>query len=430
MHRFPKVVFLFFTLAWSFSYLRAGGQELDIEALKKTAPKVYIDCAMCDLDYIRTEITFVNYVRDRKEAQVHLLITTLRAGSGGREYTLSFIGQNEFEGINGTQKYFSSPTDTQDETRQGLVKALKIGLMSYVARTPIASRIAISYQEEEKPEAVRDKWNRWVFNFSASGYFNGEESYASNSFRLNFSASRVTPEMKIRFSLASSHSFSRFEYESETIESTLEGFDFNSLAVVSLSEHWSVGGFIKASSSTYQNIRLSFSPSPAIEYNFFPYAQSTRRQLRCLYSLKFATVRYREETIYDKMSENLWGQSLSVTLDLKEKWGSISTTLAASHYFHDFSKYNLTLYTALSLNLVKGLNFFAFGGGSRIHDQINLAKGGASLEEVLLRRKQLATNYSYFFSVGLSYTFGSIFTNVVNPRFGEGGSTGMFIQID
>lgn len=430
MHRFPKVVFLFFTLAWSFSYLRAGGQELDIEALKKTAPKVYIDCAMCDLDYIRTEITFVNYVRDRKEAQVHLLITTLRAGSGGREYTLSFIGQNEFEGINGTQKYFSSPTDTQDETRQGLVKALKIGLMSYVARTPIASRIAISYQEEEKPEAVKDKWNRWVFNFSASGYFNGEESYASNSFRLNFSASRVTPEMKIRFSLAGSHSFSRFEYESETIESTLEGFDFNSLAVVSLSEHWSVGGFIKASSSTYQNIRLSFSPSPAIEYNFFPYAQSTRRQLRCLYSLKFATVRYREETIYDKMSENLWGQSLSVTLDLKEKWGSISTTLAASHYFHDFSKYNLTLYTALSLNLVKGLNFFAFGGGSRIHDQINLAKGGASLEEVLLRRKQLATNYSYFFSVGLSYTFGSIFTNVVNPRFGEGGSTGMFIQID
>lgn len=430
MHRFPKVVFLFFTLAWPFSYLRAGGQELDIEALKKTAPKVYIDCAMCDLDYIRTEITFVNYVRDRKEAQVHLLITTLRAGSGGREYTLSFIGQNEFEGINGTQKYFSSPTDTQDETRQGLVKALKIGLMSYVARTPIASRIAISYQEEEKPEAVRDKWNRWVFNFSASGYFNGEESYASNSFRLNFSASRVTPEMKIRFSLAGSHSFSRFEYESETIESTLEGFDFNSLAVVSLSEHWSVGGFIKASSSTYQNIRLSFSPSPAIEYNFFPYAQSTRRQLRCLYSLKFATVRYREETIYDKMSENLWGQSLSVTLDLKEKWGSISTTLAASHYFHDFSKYNLTLYTALSLNLVKGLNFFAFGGGSRIHDQINLAKGGASLEEVLLRRKQLATNYSYFFSVGLSYTFGSIFTNVVNPRFGEGGSTGMFIQID
>ncbi|MGQ9672820.1 MAG: hypothetical protein ACUVV5_06770 [Candidatus Aminicenantales bacterium] len=430
MDRFPKVVFLFFTLAWSFSYLRAGGQEMDIEALKKTAPKVYIDCAMCDLDYIRTEITFVNYVRDRKEAQVHLLITTLRAGSGGREYTLSFIGQNEFEGINGTQKYFSSPTDTQDETRQGLVKALKIGLMSYVARTPIASRIAISYQEEEKPEAVRDKWNRWVFNFSASGYFNGEESYASNSFRLNFSASRVTPEMKIRFSLAGSHSFSRFEYESETIESTLEGFDFNSLAVVSLSEHWSVGGFIKASSSTYQNIRLSFSPSPAIEYNFFPYAQSTRRQLRCLYSLKFATVRYREETIYDKMSENLWGQSLSVTLDLKEKWGSISTTLAASHYFHDFSKYNLALYTALSLNLVKGLNFFAFGGGSRIHDQINLAKGGASLEEVLLQRKQLATNYNYFFSVGLSYTFGSIFTNVVNPRFGEGGSTGMFIQID
>lgn len=54
------------------------GEPPGIEDLKRTAPKVFIDCEDCDLDYIRTEITFVNYVRDRKEAQVHVLITTLR----------------------------------------------------------------------------------------------------------------------------------------------------------------------------------------------------------------------------------------------------------------------------------------------------------------------------------------------------------------
>ena len=130
----------------------------DIEALKKTAPKIFIDCGDCDIDYIRTEITFVNYVRDRKEAQVHILITTLRTGSGGLEYTLSFTGQNEFAGLDDTQQYYSNKTDTEDEVRAGMVNALKMGLMGYVARTPIAGRVSIDYQQEEKPKSAVDKW--------------------------------------------------------------------------------------------------------------------------------------------------------------------------------------------------------------------------------------------------------------------------------
>jgi len=428
--RASGAAWLFF-LAWLVAAGPAPAQEeqVDIEAFKKAAPTVFIDCGACDIDFIRTEIAFVNYVRERKEAQVHILITTLRTGSGGREYTISFIGQREFRGVNDTQKYFSSQTDTEDEARRGLVQALKVGLMSYVAKTPLASRIVISYAGEEKPAAA-DKWNYWVFSLSTGGFFSGEAAYQSRSLRANFSANRVTPQLKIRLSVSDSHYFNRFEYDSQTIESTMESFDFNGLLVKSLGEHLSVGGFLKGFSSTSHNIRFFLSPSSAVEFNFFPYAQSTRRQLRCLYTLRFAAVKYREETIYDKMSENLWGQSLSVTLDLKEKWGSVSTTLAGSHYFHDFSKYNLTLFSVINLQLVKGLSVFALGGGSRIHDQLYLAKGEASLEEILLQRRQLATSYDYFFSVGLSYTFGSIFTNVVNPRFGDSGQGGISINID
>ena len=39
-------------------------------------------------------------------------------------------------------------------------------------------------------------------------------------------------------------------------------------------------------------------------------------------------------------------------------------------------------------------------------------------EEILLRQRELATSFQYFVSLGVSYTFGSIFSNVVNPRFG------------
>jgi hypothetical protein len=37
----------------------------------------------------------------------------------------------------------------------------------------------------------------------------------------------------------------------------------------------------------------------------------------------------------------------------------------------------------------------------------------------------LQTGFRYFGSFGLTYTFGSPFNNVVNPRFGGGGGGGM-----
>lgn len=403
--------------------------QVDLEALKKTAPKVYIDCGMCDIEYIKTEITFVNYVRDRKEAQVHILITTQSTGSGGREYTLSFSGQNDFKGLDDTIKYFSNQTDTADEIRKGLVKTIKMGLLTYVARTPISSRIAVSYAEEKKPQDVIDKWKSWVFSISGNGYFNGEESYKYSSIGANLSANRVTPEIKIRLGLSARSQHNRYEYGGRSSESNQESYYFDGLVVKSIDEHWSVGGYLNASSSSYDNIRFSLSPAPAIEYNVFPYSQSTRRQLCFLYRIAFRVVRYREETVYFKTKENLWLESLSVALTVKEKWGSVSAQLSGAHYFHDFHKYNLDAYGTVQLNLFKGLNAFVLGGGSRIRDQLSLVKGEASLEEIILRRRQLETGYNYFFMFGLSYTFGSIFTNVVNPRFGStGGGTSVIIN--
>ena len=425
---FPLAVFLICFL-WV-PYVLSQAEETDIEALKKSAPKVYIDCGSCDIDYIRTEITFVNYVRDRKEAQIHILITTQRTASGGMEYTLAFIGQHEFQGIDDTQKYFSNKTDTDDEIRLGLVKTLKMGLMGYVAKTPISSRISISYAEQAKPKPEVDRWKNWVFSLSGRGYFNGEKCYSYQSLSGSFSASRVTPELKISVSLSGYYYGNQYSYGGQTVESTSESYYLSSLLVKSLNDHWSVGGFLDASSSTYENMRLSLIPAPAIEYNLFPYSQSTRRQLRFLYKIGFNSFQYREVTIYNKTYENLWNESLSATLTLKEKWGSVSTTLQGSHYFHDFKKNRLSLYSTLSLQLYKGLNFFIFGGGARIHDQLFLSMRGASLEEILLRRRELETSYSYYCSVGLSYTFGSIFTNVVNPRFGSTSSGGISISIN
>jgi hypothetical protein len=391
------------------------------EEMKETALKVYMDCDLCDIEYIKTEIAFVNYVRDRREAQLHILITTQSTGSGGQEYTLAYLGQLEYAGQDDVLRYYSGKTDTEDETRQGLVQTLKIGLMRYVAKTPISRRISITLMDQVKPTSVRDKWKSWVFGLSARGFFNGQKSVVYNSLNGNFSAIRVTPELKIRMSFAASHYSNKYIVEGQDIESTLSSRSLQTMIVKSRGQHWSVGGYLSLTSSSYSNIQFALKPAPAVEYDLFPYSQSTRKQLRFLYKLNFNAVRYDEETIYLKTKETLWSEDLSITLELKEKWGTVSASLEGSHYFHDLSKYRIQLYGEVSLRLYKGLSIDLFGGGSRIHDQLSLPKREASLEDILLMRKQLATSYDYYFSVGISYTFGSIYSNVVNPRFGSGG---------
>ncbi len=404
------------------SYSYADDEDFDIDEIKKSAPKIFLDCRRCDHDFIRTEIPFVNYVRHREEADVHILVTTQRTGSGGREYTMAFIGKEDYVDIQEILKYVTDRTDTRDDERKGLVQILKMGLAPYVSRTPVAKYISILCKEELRPTAVEDKWNFWVFNVGLNGSLSGEKSRNYTSLRGNFSASRVTPDIRIRMSISGNFNRSNFTIEEDDTSTTISSYsdrkNFSSLYVKSISDHWSVGAWLSASSSTYNNIDLSISPVPAIEYNLFPYSQSTRRQLRFLYRVGYRFVDYEEKTIYSKNRESLLYESLSITFAVKEPWGNMSASLRGSHYFHDFKKNRLEIDGYLSVRLFRGFSLNMGGRFSAIHDQLSLPKAGASLEDTLLRRKLLATSYDYGGSIGFSFTFGSVYSNVVNPRFG------------
>jgi hypothetical protein len=270
---FGSILLLFFGV------LGASAQDAaaDLEALKKSAPKVFLDCGECDIEYIKNEISFVNYVRDRKEAQVHILVTTQQTGSGGREYTLTFIGQNEFAGLDDSVRYFSKQSDTQDDIRKGLVRSLKQGLAAYAARTPIASHLIVRAEEESRPAAARDKWDSWVFNIGGDGGFNGEEAYTQNSYGFNLTANRITADWKLRIGLSSHFDDDSFAYDGTEIKSSRENYSADGLLVKSLGAHWSAGISLDAFSSTYDNTRFGFTAAPAVEFNLFPYAEATRR---------------------------------------------------------------------------------------------------------------------------------------------------------
>ena len=379
---------------------------------------MYIDCRRCDMDYIRSEITFVNHVRDRLEAQVHILVTTQRTGAGGREYTLTFIGREAYAGIEDTLKYVSRQSDTDEMIRSGLVQVLKLGLMPYVAKTPLADHISISFTVPTEPTAVEDRWDYWVFRTRVNTFFRGEKSNNFLSLNGSLSANRVTPDLKVNISIFGNYSENNFDVDNQTITSISRSKGFNSYIVFSLGDHWSWGGSTSLRSSTFRNIDLSLSAGPAVEYNWFPYSESTRRQFRFEYGLTYEYFDYEEETIFNKTIERLGKERVAISLELTEQWGSASAGLEGSHFLHDFSKNRLQLFGQLSVRLIEGLSIRFFGSGSSVRDQLSLRKGVATEEEILLRRKELATQYRYFGSVGLSYTFGSIYSNVVNERFG------------
>ena len=432
-------IFLFVALAMCcclpLSSIHAQDRQLDQNQAQQEGLKVFVDCKdyWCDLDYIRTEITYVNYVRDRKDADVHVLITTQQTGGGGIEFTLTFIGLKQFEGNENTLKYVSHQTDTEDEIRKGLVRILKIGLMEFVAHTNAIENIDVSYKmpekEKEQPQEVKDPWNYWTFQVRISGSGNGEKSYKTNRISGSLSASRTTEEWKMRFSINNSYNESKFNYgENFSYTDVRRNYDFSSMVVKSLGNHWSFGTRGFANASTYSNIDYAIGVAPGFEYNVFPYSESTRRELTFRYAVNTNYNDYREITIFEKTKETLFNHSLEIAYNVKEPWGSISTSVDATNYLHDMNLYRLSLFNSLNIRIVKGLSINMFGFLSFLRGQISLPLREADPEEVLLRRRMLKTSYNYFFSLGLSYTFGSIYNNVVNPRYGGSGGGRIIIM--
>jgi hypothetical protein len=416
---FALLTFLsFFTFIPSYA-------QTPTDTLRKDALRVYMETT----DYLRKEIPYINYVRDIKDAQVYIISSSQKTGSGGKEYSYFLIGQERFSGMKDTLIFRSSPDDTDDRVREGQVEVLKQGLMRYVMATPLAKHIKISFTEPMAAEVTSDKWDSWVFSASLSGMLQGQRSYNSNQIFSSLSARRITSELKMDFDLDYNYNLDKFTIDDQEVNSINNSKSFEVLVVKSINEHWSVGGETEIESSTFRNYKLKTTIMPGIEYDIYPYSESTRRQIRLLYSAGFLYQSYSDTTIFDKMQENLWGHSLKAAYQVVQKWGSVNLSLDWFNYFHDWSKNNLSLDGSIEVRLAKGLSLQVGGGAAMIHDQLALVKGGATREEILLKRKELATVFSYFTFFGLSYTFGSIYNNVVNPRFGN-SSGGMSISFN
>lgn len=421
------------------------------------ALRVFLDCSyQCDVDFIHTEVTFVNWVRDRFDGKVVLLVTTQTTGGGGTDYTLTFIGQMEFQGRADTLHYFAAQGATGDETRHGMVRVVRLGLVRYVMTTPVAASLDVRFGPPPGPRGPggppreqRDPWNRWVYSASLNSNFSGEQASSYGYLSADLSANRITETWKIQLDLYGSENRSRYSYTptydstfqvrpgrdttvlitgpTSTTRTTKQSWSASGLVVRSVSAHWSAGLRGNLSGSTSSNTDLKASVAPSIEYDWFPYAESTRRQLRFNYSVGVESAWYSETTLYDWRAESYMKHELDVALGLRQPWGSASLSVNGTQYWNDARNPNVDVYGSTSVRLLRGLSLNFYGGYSFVRSQRYLPVQGATRDEVLLQLRQLRTSYSYYGGFGFSYTFGSVYNNVVNPRFGSSGGGGMTI---
>ena len=386
--------------------------------------QVFIDCQTdCFTDFLREETSFVDFVRDRNDADVHVIITSTNTGGGGREYNLSFIGARAFAGRELTLKAVTGTGDPEDVRRRHLLNTLRLGLLQYLAKDGVPQNLQLDVELKQQAAQAgprRDPWNNWVFSIEGSAQVSGEETQRQRQLSAEFSADRITPDWKLTFGYELDHEREQFDLdEDDPVDVRRREHDFSALIVKALGEHWSLGARGEIQSSTFDNIEFRVAAAPAIEHNVFPYSAYQRRQLRSQYAVGIARQSYYEETLFGKFEETLPAHEFSVTYDQREQWGSVEARVEWFQYLNDTSKYRLEAFGDLSWRILRGLSISLEGSASRVRDQIALRRRGATQEEVLLRLRELQSGYEYDFSIGFTYSFGSIFSSIVNPRFGQ-----------
>lgn len=392
-------------------------------------PRVFFDCdgPNCNSQYYRTEISWVNWVNDRAVADIHVIMGSVQAGAGGREYQLDFLAVDPTSGYEEQMVYLALGTDTDRETLDGLTHTLGLGIAEWANANGYRGLVSLVGPDLEQGggapqrlvsrEEVDDPWNLWVFSLNVSANRQAEETSTTNQLNGGFNASRVSPTWKLNFNTFVNHRRLRRELSDGTFNDIRTNWTFNQLVAYSVAEHWSVGvtGSIGRSVQDNQRFRARF--SPAIEYSFFPYEEATRRSLTALYRVGPWYADYIEPTIYTEVEELRYEQALEIDFSSRQTWGDAGLTLSFSNFLHDFDLNRRSIRGDVSYRVTRGFEIQASGEMAWVNDQIFLSAEDASDEEALLNLRQRATDRTERFSLGVRIQFGSIFNNVVNNRF-------------
>lgn len=384
---------------------------------------VFMDCDRCDYDHIRREITFVNYVRDPNQADVHVFITDQRTGLRGRQYQLTFLGQREYESLDYTFERSIDPNATNDEARNAVTAAIRLGLVPYVAQTEVLPLLELNYDDESGDGTVEqepvDPWNHWIFTLYGGDFeLELESNRVVFDSRWGIFADHQDETWKLRVRPYFNYDLVKIQRPGlPDVRSSIRRHGLDTYAIRSLGPHWSLGAFGTYVTRNDRNLRHRAELTPGVEFSLLPYEEATRRAITFVYQVGVIWVDYFEETIFNQTEEWLPRHELGVNVAIRQPWGDIYGGIEGSHYFHDATKRSAEVSASASVRVYEGLSLRIGGDFEMIQDQLSLPLGDASLEEILLQQRELATDFALSASIGFTYSFGSRFANIVNTRF-------------
>ncbi len=392
-------------------------QEKKADTTSEGILKIYLNCDICDLAYMKQELPYLNYVRDRKLAQVQIIVTQQVTGAGGDQFSLQFIGLNEFKNMSDTLLFSMLPNCSANDCRERMNQYILLGLTRFIAQTPNADKWMVEFMGETSNQEIKDKWNYWVFNIGANGWFNGEAYYRTSNIWGNVSARRITNKNKIEFYFNNNYNKNNYYIDDTTeVVSLFSSYYAEGSYIHSLNEHWSAGIDLDYSSSIFNNFKTNIGSGAMLEYNIFPYSESTRKQFRFYYKVGPRFHQYFDTTILGN-TDKLWAsQDIGMYVELTKEWGYFATWMSYSNFLNNFKFWRAQVELEANFNLFKGFSLNINLNTSLIQNQVSLRAEEASDNDILLRQVQLPTSFQYWGSIGFSYTFGSIYNNIVNPR--------------
>ena len=103
----------------------------------------------CDDMYMKSEIRIVDVLRERNDADVHILISSRATVGDAEQYKLIFYGQKKYAAYKDTLTFVTKQDDTQAEKREQLVHYIKAGLIPLLNKAVFAGPFSVEMKKNK-----------------------------------------------------------------------------------------------------------------------------------------------------------------------------------------------------------------------------------------------------------------------------------------
>jgi hypothetical protein len=386
-------------------------------------PSLFLSCPLeCFDTYLRQELSYFDFSRDPRRADITLVIARQPAGSGGERFTVALSRRGALSRLaSPAPRSFTMPSGAPPHAaRSQLLQSILRLLRDDLRESEHESAFALSLPQRggSALSALDDPWDYWVITPELRAQGEGGSGYYFVEGSAVLTVRRITASSKLRLRGIYGRRWSGYRLEDGSrIRGDIYGWEGRAIYAHTLGERWALGAVVTGRANEFENLRGHAHGGPLLEFNVFPYAENASRQLRLAYQAGLWANWYMQENGAGRRHELPGYHALSLIADVNQPWGSVQWIGQLNAFLNTKDGYRVSTGVVLSLRLFEGLAVNLEGEAAYVRDLINLRRRAITDHELLLWTVQQPTHYMFEFKFALTYAFGSVHNTIVNPRF-------------